>query len=584
MLEFDQAVSKLNRDHANLRKNAIQRRSTQRQLERNRKSRLLEQRRQRDKLLLQEKRQLWCQRYMEDWEHGLNIVDLYGIPGSESKEKFSTLAPLKAVSVWGDGDRITLPVSLLSELTERELLTSGGGKQQPLSFRIGILNAELQSSLSHQPKSILFTPDLVRASEAAIPTLSKEDDNDSGYKNTKMDTDENEGDKTDSSLYLHELNHRYRSYTYGTVLEFTAEEGCIGIPATIAKTLLQQRIDGAKLDSTFTRDPAQASLAKQQQKKDSNELIDMATEPSSSSNNETERIPGHIAYEAFPIPCLPLTIQLATPPRGTACILRPLSPNTFHRIPNVKISLEQSIIQTRATLNVGQEIDCWYRGHCEKLLVDKVTPEDFRVVGCVDTDITVEFSSSNLSEDQGKENVVDVDEDAKQDQTKSSGGYTLGGKGRTLQNESINNAPKSIGSSDAMKNISKIPPQQHQTTDISPPLTISEPSAPSGTTCRILIRGQYSSMQRLFNIKTTTKSQLFHYISLQGALYTSKDEHQKQDDEQKRLTRKFQLVTRYPRTVMALDEKDDSTNQQLLISCGVKGGINAQMMYIMEWM
>ena len=91
-------------------------------------------------------------------------------------------------------------------------------------------------------------------------------------------------------------------------------------------------------------------------------------------------------------------------------------------------------------------------------------------------------------------------------------------------------------------------------------------------------------MQRLFNIKTTTKSQLFHYISLQGALYTSKDEHQKQDDEHKRLTRRFQLVTRYPRTVMALDEKDDSANQQPLISCGVKGGINAQMMYIMEWM
>ena len=64
--------------------------------------------------------------------------------------------------------------------------------------------------------------------------------------NMEMDSDDdNETDNDNNkAAYLDELSHKYLSYTYASVVEFTQEEGHIGLPASIASRLL---VDGVSV-------------------------------------------------------------------------------------------------------------------------------------------------------------------------------------------------------------------------------------------------------------------------------------------------------------------------------------------------
>jgi hypothetical protein len=50
--------------------------------------------------------------------------------------------------------------------------------------------------------------------------------------------DEEEQEDISTEAYLDELQHKYLAYTHCTVVEFTPEEGNVGLPEAIAKALL----------------------------------------------------------------------------------------------------------------------------------------------------------------------------------------------------------------------------------------------------------------------------------------------------------------------------------------------------------
>lgn len=248
-----------------------------------------------------------------------------------------------ATSIHGDGDKIALPPSVLQHLSDAHIME----ESSPLTFRVGVLRSEYTFPSSPLLQT-LHVPD-----DMAI------DD----------ESDDEEGGNNSKAAYVDEISHKYMSYTYATVVEFTQEEGHVGLPASIAAALL---VDG--VPATRTKDPAGDDKAME--------------------TSDEERTPGHLAWGAFDIPDIEIEVTLVKLPKGRRCTLTPTMEairNGFYNLKDIKLVLEQSLIRTRATLSVNDLVHTWHRGIRYNLRVASVAPSDYQAVTCINTDMEVDI-------------------------------------------------------------------------------------------------------------------------------------------------------------------------------------------------
>mmetsp|Transcript_19525 Transcript_19525/g.36589 ORF Transcript_19525/g.36589 Transcript_19525/m.36589 type:complete len:653 (-) Transcript_19525:238-2196(-) len=339
----------------------------------------------------------------------------------------STGLMLATSSVHGDGDKIALPPSVLAVLADKGMMEGAGGGRQPLTFRIGVLRDGYAFPSS---KEMI----------AMMESDGGEDGNDMDEdENDDMDVDESNHDDgggdggtsyepTRTGPYLSELSRRYVSYTHGTVVEFTQEEGHVGLPAGIASALLDpQRRRGGRGDEegdgreqreevevprTRTVDPAAAAASASEPTamddgEEGEESAAPAPAPASADGDagSDERTPGHPAYGLFDVPACRVEVTLLRLPRGKRAKLIPTPESIkhgFYNLKDVKLVLEQSLIRTRATLSVGDVVHAWHRGTRFDLRVGGVQPAEWGAVSCIDTDIEVDIAAPEEEEEEGK--------------------------------------------------------------------------------------------------------------------------------------------------------------------------------------
>ena len=415
----------------------------------------------------------------------------------------------QATSIHGEGDKITLPPSVLESLTSQEMNIGN-----PWTFRIGIPNPDYKF-----PTSVL------------IHTLKPPPEDDYMLVDDYDSEEEHERDGDDKAAYMDELSYKYLTYTHCTVVEFTQEEGHVGIPQPIASALLNPQNKNASMvvPTTRTVDPASKSVPD-----DNNTDIDATTDT---------QTPGHLAWGAFDIPDTPLEITLVKLPKGKGCTLVPTKQavqNNFYGLQDVKLVLEQSLIRTRATLSVGGVVSTWHRGVKFDLDVTKVLPSSFQAVTCINTDIEVDIGA--IQEDPRDQNTTST---SPQQQSKPEQGHKLG-TGQKLSSSTATTAPSPA-----------LPPTS-ATSTISKILLPEPPEDQNDGVCVIQIRHSGGHGKRRFDLRKATVKDLFDFAaSLIG-------------DE-----RNFQLVTRFPRRIFLVNEHEFTT----LVDSGIQQG---QEMFMVE--
>jgi hypothetical protein len=448
--------------------------------------------------------------YMQNCDRALHTKSLSS-PSSGSGSSSSSLS-LKATSIYGEGDKITLPPSVLQVLTAEETTTLGN----PWTFRIGILN-----------------PEYTFPSSALIHTLKppEEDDDDA-----MLEDSDDESDDDNKAAYLEELSYKYIAYTHCTVVEFTQDEGHVGIPPPIASALLNQQNTNAtiaNIPKTRTVDPAQKSA------EDDNTTTTTTTTTAVDSRNAADtQTPGHVAWGAFDIPDMPLEITLVKMPKGRGCTLVPTKEaiqNNFYGLEDVKLVLEQSLIRTRATLSLGDVVSTWHRGVKFDLDVTKVLPSAFHAVTCINTDIEVDIG-------QVEEEKTST---SQHQQPKPEQGHKLG-TGQTLTTTTSTTTGTNMTPPAPSTTISKI-------------LLPEPPEDQKEGVCVIQIRYSGGHGKRRFDIHKSNVKDLSAY----AASLIGKDE------------RTFRLVTRFPRRVFSMDEHGSSA----LADAGIQQG---QEMFMVE--
>ena len=493
-MEFEAAAQRLARDQKNYRgrKEVVVSQKAKREADYRRKQQAkLKEERERQARIAQ-----YQQQYITNCDRGLKVKRL--------------ASQLQATSIWGEGDKIALPPSLLETLTAADANNNVGGN--PWIFRIGILNPQYNS-----PSSILVQ---------TLKPPKEEDDSDS---------DMDDEDEIDKAAYLDELSYKYISYTHCTVVEFTQEEGHVGIPQPIADALLdparRRKEDSFEIPTTRTVDPAAKN----------NDDDDDATD--SNNNMDEENTPGHLAWGAFDIPSLPLEISLVRLPKGRGCTLVPTKEavqNNFHGLQDVKLVLEQSLIRTRATLAVGDTVQTWHRGTKFDLKVTKVIPSIFHAVTCINTDIEVDIDSAP----EPASNTVPAQKQ----------GNVLGGGGHTL-------ASSSSSTLMTTSTPSSTPPQQQQHTSNSAPVTVLLPEPPADQTdgiCTVQIRcSSGGTGRRRFNVH---EAKLQDVLDFAASIAKTK-------------VGTFQLVSRFPRRVFTSDSDTSSAaSASTLATAGIQMG------------
>jgi hypothetical protein len=460
---------------------------------------------------------------------------------------------LSATSIHGEGDKIALPPSILESLTSGS--TSGldpwgsSGSGRPLAFRIGLLNPAYGGFPSSDKMVALVEKvreDVIASESAALDEQQQTTQNDAD----EMDAsdDEEETSQLHREAYLDELSHRYLSYTHGTVVEFTQEDGCVGLPEPIAQVLLNPNAyslvgaakDRRKVDISTTRtvDPAAAAVAADTidtgVEKDDTDTVNMEVDPPSAVEqmiDDSEKTPGHPAYGLFDIPATSIEITpINALPPGKDCTFTPTSSsirNGFYALKDVKFVLEQSLMRTRATLSRGDVIRTWRRGVSFDLIVSKVSPHsqlDYGVVSCINTNLNVDIGPPEGEEgDDQKPTSDESKQDVANDTTNQFG------QGRLLSEPSAQPVQSTTSQSSTNASLKEIelPPEPAEgvTTGI----------------CTIQIRGRGSSnaARRRFDITTATMSDLFAFASHScgegvGDVST------------------FRLVTRFPRRIFRL--------------------------------
>lgn len=460
-MDFDLAAQKLQRDQSRLagrrHQPALSVKATQ---EAARQKRLQESR-------LKERQRVKQQR--EDQETLLRAA--------ERNQNVKALGNLRPTSIWGLGDKIALPPSVLEQLTSN---MPDEQRSQPWTFRIGIVNPNYEFP----------------ASESLKQYAVQEDDDDTM-------SDDDEEDTQTSRIYLDELSHKYLCYTHATVVEFTQEDGHVGLPEPIATALLRS---GALPSSFRTVDPAGDAAMDDQE------------------DDDDERTPGHLAYGAFDLPDAEIEITLLTLPKGKSARLLPSQQairDGFYNLKDIKLVLEQSLIRTRATLSVTDVISTWHRGKKYDLTVTTVSPSTYHAVSIINTDIEIEFDSADLKEANEKPS---SDLAAKAQPTEAN--PLAASAGRRLNDATPAPLPSSSTPSQTTS-----PPPSAISLRPEPPLD----QADNVTT--VQLRGPGGTKgQRRFDISLSTMGDLFAFARTVVPFSN------------------FQLVTRFPRRVFSNQE------------------------------
>jgi hypothetical protein len=503
-MDFDLAAKRFARDHSKLRRDAESRQQRGRnkfgvlsagaQREAEQRERLAKQRAQ-EKRARQRELEHQAQ-FFRNFERSLRVKSLS--PRAESHDHddhhvtVGSTGPgiggFQATSIHGEGDKLALPPSAL------DYLSSLAESSTPWTFRIGILNPEYRFPASPLVQAM-------KPARNADDTLAMDEDEDSDD-----DTEEDEMARgVWSAAYLDELRHKYLAYTHGTVVEFTQEEGQVGLPHTVAAALLGQirrKNDVSPVRVKRTVDPA-----------------NMEIESINANNNvEEEKTAGHLAWGAFDIPDYPIEVSLVDLPKGTSCTLLPTPQavqNGFYGLHDIKLVLEQSLVRTRATLSVGDLVKTWSRGVEYDLHVTAVVPNTYRAVVCINTDIEVEFAPQPTVESRASN---------EQSPSHAMAGASLG---RTLM--------------DSAAPVSALPVRASEATN-SAARRVSNllPEAPADQTegiCVVQFRLERASAKRRFDIRMATVSDLYDFA--ESALL--------EGDVGSAVSSSFRLVTQFPR-------------------------------------
>lgn len=410
-MDFDLAAKRLARDQSKLKKKRTgvgvsEKAKREAELSRRRAEQVAEEKRAR------EQRQAYIEQYVHQCERA---IKLQSIPQS----------PFTATSVHGAGDKLTLPPSVLEFITSKSDTVAS-----PWTFRVGIVRPEYQFPASPLLENL------------KMPNEDEMEENSSS-------SDEDEDDDR-WVAYRDELSHKYLAYTHATVIEFTQEDGHVGLPEPVAHALLR-----SKAPTTRTVDPAGESH------------VEMDVD---------EQTPGHLAWGAFDIPSVPVEVTLVQLPKGKACTLTPTKEaveNGFYNLTDIKLVLEQSLIRTRATLTLGDRVHTWHRGHKFDLDVTAVRPSTFQAVVCINTDIEVDFGRP-----EGLQVPAPVDQPV--------GGRTL------AETPSI---------------VDQVTTEPAPVTDLIPEPPVDQ----SDGVCAVQIRGDGAHGKRRFDVNVATMQDLFAF-------------------------------------------------------------------------
>jgi len=498
---------------------------------------------------------------------------------------------LQATSIHGEGDKIALPPTILEALTSNnsnsELDPWGSGRSgRPLAFRIGVLDPEYEGFPASETmkkfvesvREDVVSSQTIAANSTQSTTKSNDDNDDIMSEDSDNDDDAEETQIIEA--YLDELSHRYISYTHGTVVEFTQEDGCVGLPEPIARALLQrnsysmgrsdnERHNNSRISVKRTVDPASTALSTDitddagEGSADGDAMDIVPTKDSSNEDVQTEKTPGHLAYGAFDIPDLPIEITpINSLPAGTDCTFTPTTSSIkhgFYKLKDVKAVLEQSLMRTRATLSRGDVIRTWRRGVSFDLIVSSLSPAEFGVVSCVNTDLNVDIGPPE------EEDLADLNVKPKQqqqqrnDEGKEGSGQSAMGQGRLLSEDT----------SQKQQTIAAV-------VDTKPEVDLAPEPADDKVegVCNIQIRGRSTTGdnvtgRRRFDIELATMNDLFQYASyICGA-------------DPKAL----RLVTRFPRRVFTLSSSEDEQgkidNDVTLKNAGLN---QKQELFMIEYM
>ena len=415
-----------------------------------------------------------------------------GVRSTLVKESSSNNSPnalsLAATSIHGQGDKIALPPSVLEYLTAVANIESS--PDAPWIFRLAVPNPDHTF-----PASSLW--------QALVEEELREEDTE------ESDDDEDDDDNRLQAAWRDELLHQYLSYTHASVVEFTQDEGHVGLPAAVAAALL--RHDGVARHRTV--DPSGNNN----------------TEIMNDDNDQGEPTTGHPAYGAFDVPAVPLEISLVTLPRGQACTLQPTAEavqHGFYNLADIKLVLTQSLQRTRATLSVTDVVHTWHRGRRYDLTVVQVTPSDHQAIVCINTDLTVDFAAV---EDEDKAAPADTSQSA------PDTGHTLG---------------RTLGSATAEPSQTNVQPSPPTAPSIN--LRPEPPADQTENVCLVQVRhADGTSGRRRFDVTAATVADLLAFAQ---SLNPSS-------------TLAFRLVARFPRRIL-----DTTMQNQTLTEAGVKAG------------
>jgi hypothetical protein len=437
-----------------------------------------------------------------------------------------------------------------------------------LAFRIGVLNPEYDGFPSSDKMKELVgkvREDII-AAEGSTSTVSDETEAHQQLDVEDMDVSDDEADNALwREAYLDELSHRYLGYTHGTVVEFTQEDGCVGLPEPIARALLIPNnyslvgTDRHKITIPTKRtvDPAFITTAEENGHANTSEVEKyIATNSDAPADNDDgEKTPGHPAYGKFDIPSCPMEITpIKSLPPGVDCTFTPTEQsikNGFYALKDVKLVLEQSLMRTRATLSRGDVIRTWRRGVSFDLIVSKVSPVEYGSVSCVNTDLNVDIGPQD-----GMETVAgDPEGSGKPQHVASASKNDFSGRMLSEPPRQTNKPSPDVPSS--ISNPIELPPEPAEN-DIA-------------GVCVVQIRGRGSnSGRRRFHVGTATMGNLFTFASQVAGEGLFDD------------VTSFRLVTRFPRKVFRLSATggDDCYRvEDTMESAGIAEG---QVLFMIE--
>ena len=452
---------------------------------------------------------------------------------------------LTATSIFGEGDKIALPPSVLETLTRSLLFSEDNNnhqqlqrqQQQPWTFRVGILN-----------------PDYTFPASPLMQNIPVDDGESSFHDGDNDDDDDDDEEQSKTAIYLDELRQKYRAYTHATVVEFTQEEGQVGLPEPIARALLRQ---ASNLETTRTVDKATAAsvapILENEIITDNYSTLPMEIDPHQDqyTNEDIEKTPGHLAWGAFDVPVDKIEITMVQLPKGRTAKLLPSQEairNGFYALKDIKMVLEQSLIRTRATLSVGDLIHTWHRGQKFDLTVTQVTPAAYQSVSCINTDIEIDFEAP---ETNSQPDTSSSSSAAAAAAVPDSMGIPLGGR-RLGESSSSSMAATAVAA--AATTTTTTPLTSVPASASSPVLPPEPPADQKEGVVSVQIRSSTAKGQRRLDVRTATVRDLFTLATSLGA----------GDD-----ATAFRLVTRFPRRVFSLDGHNaDQTLEQAGILSG----------------